>query len=263
MTSSMTLDRLPQVTLDGLVEEAAQKAFQTHGCLEIKDFLPVPVIRALHDEAIACHAACLETGDFARVGDKRRMIALPVRGGFGDARLFSSEPLAVLLNGLLGASHVINFYGCVVSQPGATAQHVHTDTEGLFGTGLDYLAPCHAINLFVPLVPLNQVNGTTQMWPGTHRKPMVDHESQPGLLPEVPLGSAILMDYRVLHRGRENLSLAPRPILTIAFSRKWFIDTQNFVRIAPIKIAKEDFERLPPDQRALFARAKLYWGDKA
>ncbi|MEP5152805.1 phytanoyl-CoA dioxygenase family protein, partial [Planktotalea sp.] len=168
-------------------------------------------------------------------------------------------PLTSFCDATLGQDHIINCFTCVISKPGATQQHTHTDFSGLFGTPLDMFAPSYAINLFIPLVPLNDINGTTQMWPGTHKKPLASPEEHDGILPNVPLGSAVLMDYRVQHRGTANLSDEMRPILTIAYSRRWFIDTSNFATVAPLDLSQEQFETMDDRRIALFERAKLYF----
>ena len=41
-------------------------------------------------------------------------------------------------------------------------------------------------------------------------------------------GSVLLFDYRVLHRGKANISNEKRPILVFTFAKPWFRDVLNF-----------------------------------
>ncbi|MGH1579285.1 phytanoyl-CoA dioxygenase family protein [Planktotalea sp.] len=251
--------QLEKFTLQDLPSDAAAQVFQTQGCLQITDFLPLSTLQILKDEAAKTYQSQMKTDTFARVGHKRRMINLPIHDAFDDPALYAPRALTLCLDRILGTAHIINCFCCVVSQPGAESQHTHTDYQGLFASPLDYMTPAFALNLFVPLVPLNAINGTTQMWPGTHRKPLSNPEDQAGVCPDVPLGSALLMDYRVQHRGTANRSQDLRPIITLGFSRKWFIDTSNFSKIDPLNLDRQRYEQMDSAQQTLFERAKLYF----
>lgn len=53
----------------------------------------------------------------------------------------------------------------------------------------------------------------------------------PPTLPLLKKGDMILFDYRVLHRGRQNLSLDQnRTMLVMTFSKPWFKDALNYPR---------------------------------
>ena len=48
----------------------------------------------------------------------------------------------------------------------------------------------------------------------------------------VPAGSAILFDYRILHRGLRNDTDAPRPMLYYTYGRQWFRDSTNYSEVS-------------------------------
>jgi ectoine hydroxylase-related dioxygenase (phytanoyl-CoA dioxygenase family) len=86
--------------------------------------------------------------------------------------------------------------------------------------------PCHILTVFVPLVNLSAENGATEFSLGSHLhacdSPMGER------VIECPAGSAIIFDYRLLHRGTANQTTADRPILYFTYSRSWFEDPVNY-----------------------------------
>lgn len=59
--------------------------------------------------------------------------------------------------------------------------------------------------------------------------------------PLVPAGSALVFDYRTLHRGRANTTKDEnRPVLVLTFAKSWFRDLYNFPKrsmMAPLETA--------------------------
>jgi len=172
-----------------------------------------------------------------------------------------------------------DYYICnlslLVATPGCPTQSWHADGGH---TSLTKHEPCHVFNVFIPLVDVPLSMGPTELRPGTHyhtrnltammllakaRKTL----RQP-VTPELQLGDALMFDYRILHRGRANMSdivtqdsatgdddVADdndvgesststkteeerradedgcgrhRPVLVITFARRWFVDVCNF-----------------------------------
>ncbi|GMI00550.1 hypothetical protein TrLO_g8318 [Triparma laevis f. longispina] len=97
---------------------------------------------------------------------------------------------------------------------------------------------CHCLNVFIPLIDLTPSLGPTEIRPGTHyysrdlAKMMlgakIRGELQSPVAPCVKAGSAILFDYRVLHRGLANIENEDRPILVLTYAKSWFKDIFNF-----------------------------------
>lgn len=104
-------------------------------------------------------------------------------------------------------------------------QEWHTDGGHLFDD--DCHLSCHCLNVFLPLVDLVEENGPTQFVLGSHQK---------GFLPEGEVGAtslicvagtAILFDYRILHRGSANRTEVKRPCLYFTYAKPWFTDHKN------------------------------------
>lgn len=259
MKAGSNTHALPSLRFADLGSAEAARLFEKQGCLKIDGFIPPEMIDALHARAIQCYQSDLERGAFIRVGHKRKMISLPIEPPFDESALFSAPAFSALMSQLLGQDHIIQCFSCVVSEPGAKTQHIHVDHQGLFGSALDAMIPGFAINLFIPLVALNESTGTTQMWPGSHRSPLADPEDHQGVLPEAAPGDAILMDYRVQHRGMANCSSLLRPVITLGFGRKWFLDRSNFAELVPLNLSRSRFEAMDTARQALFDHARLYF----
>lgn len=90
----------------------------------------------------------------------------------------------------------------------------------------------------MPLVDLVQEVGPTELRPSSHlltrdlAKMMLLAKARGKLRapvsPALRRGDALLFDYRTLHRGGENRSNAPRPVLVLTYARVWFKDILNF-----------------------------------
>ena len=102
-------------------------------------------------------------------------------------------------------------------------------------------------------VDLNERNGTTRVWPGSHR---VWTDEKAKQLPSrdiiAPIGSCILMDYRLLHGGTANRSERLRPILYLIYHRPWFKDYVNFLKVLEISVPTGEIDSIPEAYRKWF-----------
>lgn len=106
----------------------------------------------------------------------------------------------------------------VYSRPGAGDQDWHTDGAHADAPRAGGPGAPYAVCVFVPLIDLDEGTGCTQFWPGTH----ADRELAgfgpasevlgAAVAPYVAAGSAVLYDYRLMHRGLANRS-RERPVL--------------------------------------------------
>ena len=120
--------------------------------------------------------------------------------------------------------------------------------------------PCYAVTVVLPLVDLDAETGATAVWLGTHRQRWVGQpnpDPAQAYVPEVGLESVYLMDYRLVHGGRANLTARPRPILYMIYSRPWFTDRANLTLQARIRMSPEGRAAVPAELQPLFAPASL------
>jgi hypothetical protein len=133
------------------------------------------------------------------------------------------------------------YRGILIARGQAAEQPWHADGEHLFPGSGRHLPP-HCLNVFVPLVDVGAENGPTEFCPGSHRlsgglAELYQQDtgllerigfSGPTAIPRLPVGSVLLFDYRLVHRGRQNHTDADRPVLYLTFATPWFRDVRSF-----------------------------------
>src|SRR6185503_11333020 len=70
---------------------------------------------------------------------------------------------------ILGPGIKNGFYSGNTSLPGEREQPVHMDCSGQLWPNLEVATPPHGIVVQVPVVAMDATNGSTELWPGTHR----------------------------------------------------------------------------------------------
>ena len=170
------------------------------------------------------------------------------------------EPLKSLLPRLVGPNY--NDYedlklcglSLLIATPGSSDQSWHADGCHV---NLSKHLPCHVFNIFFPLQDTPHILGPTEIRPASQ---FLTRNLGPMMLaakcrktlrrpvwPELAFGDAIVLDYRVLHRGRANVSgdsagtseittktnnnefkLMNRNYLVLCYSEPWFHDIINF-----------------------------------
>lgn len=230
----------------------AKTLFEIQGFLKINSLFPLPLIDALADSLSRQMKDEYHLKNGARIHNNRFILPLALQGPFNDPLLYANPRLLSLMRTLLGPSCILGSLGAVVAFPGATDQHIHADYEPLFKEEplLRGALPPYAITVAVPLVDIDVINGPTKIWPGSHRMPHADR-SHANAFPKHLLmgrkGSCYFWDYRTLHAGGSNFSEDPRPLLYMAFTRRWFKDTLN-----PDELIV-DMKELPQEHWDLFS----------
>jgi len=129
----------------------------------------------------------------------------------------------------LDETAILESFGAIVSLPGSEQQHIHRDGTLLFDSAISPMLPAHALTCILPLVDMNDRYGTTAIWPNSHRWKTRDESIVPEA-PQVPAGSCIIWDFRLLHGGTPNRSDCHRPIVYATYARRWYQDPGNFVK---------------------------------
>lgn len=151
---------------------------------------------------------------------------LPPFGGGGNGTLLADARLVYIFKRLLGAKVRVETAGSVLAEPGAVAQRWHQDVPHLFTTGTHL--PVHFLAAFVPLCEITPANGPTEFRIGSHVKANVVRSPEELAL-ACPVGSLVLFDGRVFHRGGRNSSSTEREVLFLNVCRHWFRDMSNKV----------------------------------
>ena len=151
---------------------------------------------------------------------------------------------------ILGDEVTLAHKGAFLSMPDSDTQVYHQDGVHLT---TKCQRPCHAINVFIPLIDLEEKNGPTEFCIGTH---YLGYESYFKDMVDIPLpvaGCPVIFDYRLGHRGLGNSSKEARPIvyLTYTSAKKEFRDSVNFSTKRYRKLGEIVEKPLSRQERAL------------
>ncbi len=234
----------------------AASLFASYGVLQVDNVFPVDMIQRLQDAFFTRYTSYFRKDDHPdalRLGDQRYMLTVDMDPPFNDPRLYASPMLLPIVQKLLGDDSILGAFTAVISLPGAGTQSLHKDAGALFpATPWQHSVPSFAIQLIVPLVPLDTEVGTTRVIKGSHTVSLKQAKEMDSQDPVVPLGSCLLTDYRVSHRGLGNRSDRVRPILTIIYNRPWFRDPVNYAKQPPLRLSDDQYARIPVRHQSLF-----------
>lgn len=252
----------------------ARAAMKRDGAVVFENLFPIPLLKRIRAEVMRRHdAGTLRKRGLVRDIGGRYAAVLPFEGPFLDRRFYANPALLDVLSALLGASYCIGSLEAVISMPGSSRQHQHIDGPVRFETviggkkrashaDLSELAP-YAVTLCVPLCDVDQENGPTAIWPGSHRTALRSRPpGEASIARDYPVehmsgkfGRSFLFDFRAFHGGMPNMSREPRPLLMFVFTRSWYRDPNLTDVIPEVVIAKPSLARVPARHRPLFMLA--------
>ena len=244
--------------------ERASQRFRIDGALIVEDIVDTAIIAAVRrafDKSYSHYLDGSQHEDALMTGSRRLIITINLERPFNDPLLFANPYLLSILSGALNDGFVVGAFGVVCSLPSAPAQDRHDDGGTLFpGSGIDRLLPAAAITVGIPLIEMNKVHGTTELWLGSHCDPSRGSKEE-GIEPVVREGSCMLWDFRLIHRGTPNQSALPRPLLYLTYCRPWFVDHLNFSakknpNQKPLVAKKNFLSGLSEQHQRLLARAQ-------
>jgi ectoine hydroxylase-related dioxygenase (phytanoyl-CoA dioxygenase family) len=237
----------------------ASRGLRDAGTLILEDIINPALIREAREAFLQRYDRYLggqEHHDALRVGDKRLMITVDLEPPFERRELIANPLLLSVLKAAFEDDVVLAAYGVVCSLPEAPRQHIHHDGADLFRqAALNRLLPVVAVTVGIPLREMNAMNGTTALWPRSHRDDSLAL-TEIAEEPDVREGSCAIWDYRLRHGGTPNRSNAPRPLLYMTYCRAWFLDHKNYLQQAAVRAPKRVLADLPEDLRRLLARAQ-------
>lgn len=251
-----------------------QAAMARDGALALRGLFPRAMLERMRREVMRR----FEKGELRRNGLVRDIAgrftaALPFEGPFLDPKFYADAKVLDIMAALLGSSYCIGSLETVIAMPGAYEQHLHVDGPLRFdrrigkrrqGYAKDLSGlPPYAVTLCVPLCDIDEDNGPTAIYKGSHRtalSPRVPTEAQVKKRFQVEymtgkIGDCFLFDYRVFHGGMPNYTPEPRAVLMLVFTRTWFRDP-NLMEVYPSVVIRErDLRKVPGRHRGLFMLA--------
>lgn len=199
-------------------------ALREFGVVRLDNLFDQKMVRLWHDELLQqVNAGGLRHVRNRNIG-RSEFNFDPTLAVFGKEGLFRSTLLVHVVRGVLGARCVVETGGFVRSESGAKEQRWHQDVPHLFAAG-PHLPP-HFIAVFVPAVDVDAANGPTEFRVGTHIRANVATVASEIAIP-CSVGSAVIFDGRVFHRGQPNASDGDRDVIFVNLTRHWFRDVFN------------------------------------
>lgn len=236
----------------------AAKLYQTYGTLVIHNAFSTELIAQCHDEFLHRYRHYFidrKHSTALKIGDRRFQISLALAGAFNSPEFYANPFVLPLMKRLLGKQLIIGSTVCATSLPGSRDQHGHKDHRALFTNVPDddpIELPPVAVTTMIPLVAVNEDNGTTLVKKGSHRLSRRASNKLDYQVPIVPAGSCYLMDLALTHKGQGNQTDQLRPIVNMVYHRSWFVDNKNFRNQPPLQIDSVEYRRIPKEHRYLF-----------
>jgi hypothetical protein len=133
---------------------------------------------------------------------------------------------------VVGSPLQLTLFSANTILPTSEGQRLHRDHNNFWNDADRSHRPAF-VSVHVPLVDMDERNGSTEIWPGTHRLahegPVPTDEasrsSRAAISPPVqvacPAGGIVLRDGRAWHRGMPNSSDRPRIMISMIYAAYW------------------------------------------
>ncbi|WP_169727464.1 phytanoyl-CoA dioxygenase family protein [Granulosicoccus antarcticus] len=236
----------------------AAKLYQLYGTLVIHNVYSTELIEQCHEEFLNRYRRYFTNRKHSsalQIGDRRFQVSLALSGAFNNPEFYANAFMMPLMKRLLGEQVIIGSTVCATSLPGSRDQHGHKDHRALFTDTPDdepMALPPVAVTTMIPLVSVNEDNGTTLVKKGSHRLSKRASNRLDYQAPIVPAGSCYLMDLALTHKGQGNRTEQVRPIVNMVYHRSWFVDNKNFRNQPPLQIDSVEYRQIPAEHRHLF-----------
>jgi ectoine hydroxylase-related dioxygenase (phytanoyl-CoA dioxygenase family) len=156
-----------------------------------------------------------------------------------------NDIVIAITKAMLGPGLKNAFYSGNTALPKAGGrQPVHADLGQLW-QDLPAATPPYALVVNVLPVDVSPHNGSTEIWPGTHRDTSISYQSgdikvseeklaerrkvAPGFQYTARAGSVVIRDMRLWHAGMPNPSDTPRPMIAMIHYISWWSDLEPMV----------------------------------
>lgn len=225
--------------LDDDTLKAAVEAIGVDGYVVLGGVIDLDVLDAMKPKLDEDTDELLRRGKWGGTGQLPGHLSQPMSRS--EEHIYSdvvTNPLVIQVTAkILGEGVHNHFYNGNTNVPGSQKQPLHRDAPHL---GPDPVHPIISIIINVSPIDVDESNGATEIWPGTHRIPgptLVTDEAEAerrAVLPPVRMvsrkGDAVLRDPRMWHRGVPNTGTEARHMIAMVHS-KWFYLRETTIRV--------------------------------
>jgi len=176
-------------------------------------------------------------------GPARHFLPMPFNPPCFASEFFFDTGVLSIIHGAMDSQVVADQWGCDVPVKGSQNQEPHVDYQRpLFAETPDLVLAPYILLVSFGLVPITVDNGAIQIAPGTHRMPRteakraVDSGSATLLSVSLQLGDVLIRHPWTIHRGTPNTTDVPRPLATIRYVRRWYVDNSREVNPIPLEV---------------------------
>jgi len=160
-------------------------------------------------------------------GEGREEHMLPFASPYNDSYIHDSRLIRIMSEFLRGPFKM-ELQTIINSKTGSGNQRWHQGWRYLFHP--EERLPPYAAVVTMPLVPLSEDMGPTQICPGKKLRFYRGWSCPEGALAaSSTLGTVIIFDYKTLHRGPANTASIDRPMLSLVYSRSFFMNGEAIV----------------------------------
>ncbi|TFE26282.1 phytanoyl-CoA dioxygenase family protein [Cohnella luojiensis] len=245
---------------DNLIIAAEQ--VRKNGYILLEEVLTEEQVLELRDAFAPIFKEYTEKKGF-NTGTNRAQMFLPFVEPFCSEAVIVNPIALSIIDQILGADCRLTYFASDTAGPGSDYQNVHSDLPPLFPE-LGVALPAYSLVLNIPLVDVNEENGPLEIWPGGSH---LDHDStrytdiwgDPVRAAKymysekvlMNVGSMVIRDIRMWHRGTPNRTDKMRTNLAFIYNREWYTAG------ATIPVPKEAFDKLSERGKMLLRTEKI------
>lgn len=216
----------------------ANRALVDDGIVVLAGVVPLPIIEALREKMLADVELLLARPDKPFNWNSGNLQQNPpYQMPWLYREVLSNDIVIQVTHSVLGSGLKNAFYSGNTALPSPSRQPVHADSGQLW-PAQEARHPAYSLVVNLPLVDVSAENGSTEVWPGTHRDLTVAWQDgdikvsaealaerakvSPGVQPVVKAGSMVIRDIRLWHAGMPNHTDRPRPMAAMIHSVSWW-----------------------------------------
>ena len=231
------------------------RELRERGYCVLKNHFPRPLIDGSREAFWPVLSEYLKTNrETPNRGPHRHFLPVPFTPPCFAPEFFFDRDVLNIVRAAMDDRVVADQWGCDVPLCGSVCQTPHADYQRpLFPEQPGLALPTYMLVVSFALVPVTSDNGPIEIASGTHRLPRQDalravEASEIAMEPVLmEVGDVLIRHPWTLHRGSPNATEIPRALLSIRYTRRWYVDDSREVRSIPQAV----WASLSPVQREL------------